>query len=173
MTARMAHALAAADAARDALLHFVHATDASRFAVRQSESSWSPLEILEHLRLTEDGVVRLLAHRLMRARERGLVAVDPSASADGDAIVLEGGRIDAPATLVPSGDLVLPRVVDGLSASRAALRQLASEVAPFDGTAVTARHVVLGELHFYQWVHFIGAHDRRHQNQMARILGTA
>ncbi|MFN8581575.1 MAG: hypothetical protein U0163_11445 [Gemmatimonadaceae bacterium] len=67
----------------------------------------------------------------------------------------------------------LSAVVSGLEASRRALRQLCAEVDQYDGTQVTARHIVLGEIHYYQWVHFIGAHELRHLQQIRRIVEMA
>lgn len=170
MTPRLSAALREAEAARAELLALVTAVDEAQLLHSGQEGTWSPVEVLEHLRLVEDGSVKLLERRLQRARDEGLGPADATASSDGDTVFLPEIRIHAPDTLRPAGTLVASAVLDGLQASRAALRRLLDVAAPFDLAKVTARHLALGELNFYRWVHFIGAHERRHRAQIARML---
>ncbi len=170
MTQRMAAALARAESARHDLLALVSQLDDAALAHRPNPSSWTPLEVLEHLRLSEENIARLLAHRMMRAKEGGLTPSSPPDDDSGDTIVLGKGRADAPEILVPQASLSRDGVLGGLAATRQALRALCSNVDAFDGTRVVARHIVLGEIHFYQWIHFIGAHEERHRQQIVRIL---
>jgi uncharacterized damage-inducible protein DinB len=166
----MAAALHEAEAAREELLGLVSSIEAAVSESVAQDGAWSPVEVLEHLRLVEDGSVKLLERRLQRAREQGLGPADAAASPDGDAVILPDIKIGAPDLVRPVGALTLRGVVAGLQESREALKRLVELAAPFDVSKVTARHLVLGELDFYRWVHFIGAHERRHRAQIVRIL---
>ncbi|MFN8572242.1 MAG: DinB family protein [Gemmatimonadaceae bacterium] len=172
MTERMAAALAAAESARADLIAVVSPLDEAALTRRQSPA-WTPLEVLEHLRLSEENIVRLLAHRLMRAREQGLTPGAPAPELDKDSVFLADVSADSPEILIPQAGLSRDGVLAGLSKTRDALRALCTEVDAFDGTKVVARHIVLGEIHFYRWIHFIGAHEARHRRQIGRILGSA
>lgn len=170
MTPRMATALREAESARDELLVLVNSVDDATLDRSAADGSWSPAEILEHLRLVEESSVKLLERRLQRAREQGLGPADADASADGDAVFLPEIKGTAPDMLRPIGATSARKVIDGLQTSRAALRRLVDSAESFDLSKVTARHLVLGEIDFYRWVHFIGAHERRHHSQIVRIL---
>lgn len=170
MTPRMTAVLERAESARHALLDFVGNIPVSLMLRRPANGGWSPAQILEHLRLSEAGITRLLAHRLMRAREQGLGPVMQLASDPADRVVFPPGTVEAPEAIRPAANVHLETVIDGLRAARAGLRALADDVDRHDATKVTARHIVLGELHFYQWIDFVGAHEDRHRAQIAAIV---
>ncbi|MEP7343862.1 MAG: DinB family protein [Gemmatimonadaceae bacterium] len=170
MTPRMAAALREVETAREELLAVVRSIDEATLDRVPQDGTWSPAEVLEHLRLVEEGSVKLLERRLQRAREQGLGAAEPGASADGDAVVLPDTKLAAPDMMRPATAPSSRSVMEGLQTSRQALRRLLETASPFDVSKVTARHLALGELDFYRWIHFIGAHERRHTAQIARIL---
>ena len=170
MTPRMSAALQAAETAREELLALVSPFDEAVLNAGAPDGSWSPAEALEHLRLVEENSVKLLERRLQRAKEQGL---GPAVAADApfaDAVVLPDIKFGAPEIVRPVGALSARAVVAGLHQSREALRRLVEAATPFDVANVTARHVVLGDIDFFRWIHFIAAHEHRHRAQIARML---
>lgn len=170
MTPRMAAALQVAETERDHLLHAINGVDDAALDRKGDSGGWSVAEVLEHLRLVEEGSVKLFERRLQRAREQGLGPADAHETGEGDDINLPEAPFGAPEVVRPAPGVSGRAVIAGLEASRQALRRLVAEAAPFDLSKVTGRHLVLGELDFYKWVRFIGVHERRHLRQIERIL---
>jgi DinB superfamily len=174
MHTRLAELLDATEEARRALLARVSSLDAPALA-RHENGGWSVAEILEHLAIVEAGTVRLLARRLERAKEQGLGRETDDASLlhSLDAFDLTNPRqpMEAPEIVRPSAAQPAAVSLDRLAESRAALRAL---VAAADGYAlegVRATHARLGDISMYEWVLFLGQHERRHLSQITRILG--
>jgi len=140
---------------------------------RPSPESWTPAEVIEHLRLTEAGSAALLAKRLQRAREAGLGAETDHRSRLGavevSEFVINGPPRVAPDVVRPAPDVRAADAEAGLRASRAALDQVMREASGLALGDVKARHVALGEIDFYQWLLFIAEHERRHLRQLARL----
>jgi hypothetical protein len=167
---RLAVIIEEIDRDRADLLAVVGRIPRDRIAVRATEGGWSALEVLEHLLLVEAGTVRLLTRLLRRAMESGLPAAENTAPHDGDRIELAPIRIEAPDFVVPTGTRDPDQVLEELAGSRQALREVADLASPYDVSRLTGRHVVLGEINFYQWLSFIGAHERRHRGQVERAV---
>src|SRR5688500_2359225 len=72
MHARLAEIVEYLDGCRAALLAAVDAIPPDQRDRRPSPERWSVGEILDHLYMVEAGSAKLIAHRLMRARESGL-----------------------------------------------------------------------------------------------------
>jgi hypothetical protein len=144
--------------------------------VRPEPDSWSVAEVLEHLALVEGGVARLVERRIARAREAGLgPETDESSVLRSLDDVLEGGIAEsplpreAPEIVRPRADADARTALASLAGSREALR---AQLTAADGLAlgrVTATHATLGELDLYQWVLFVGQHERRHARQICAI----
>lgn len=140
---------------------------------RPSPESWTPAEVIEHLRLSEAGSAALLAKRLQRAREAGLgPETDHRSRLDTPELsefVVRGPPRAAPEVVRPAPDVRAADAEAGLRASRAALDQIMHEASGLALGDVKARHLALGEIDFYQWLLFIAEHDRRHLGQLLRL----
>ena len=89
---------------------------------------------------------------------------------------LEGRRITdrtrklvAPEIVAPIGGFTRDEALAALEKSRVELRRAVRDA---DGLAlgeIRHTHVVLGELDLYQWILFVGQHERRHLAQLEEI----
>lgn len=135
--------------------------------------SWSVAAVLDHLRLTETGVSKLLHVTVSRlpadARvpetetDSVLHRVDHAILADRDR------RRPAPAVVQPRTELALADALSGLEASRTALRNSIREA---DGIALgnfSYPHPMFGALDLYQWLVFLGLHESRHACQIREL----
>ena len=178
MHPRIAELTDVLDRERAGLLAAVAALPADALDRRPAPDRWSPAQLLEHLRLVEDGSARLLARRLARAKEEGLPEETETSSVldslPAEAIVNGSGRT-APEMVTPAADVTAEAALEGLMASRQALRAVLEEG---DGLAldqVRATHAVFGDLGLYQWALFIALHEARHARQlreMTTVLGS-
>ena len=137
---------------------------------RVDAENWSAAEVLEHLYRAEDGIARLIARSLERAKAVGLDSENEDHSVMGslDRFRLpdRGRRIRAPEAVMPRGELTAAQGVAALERSR---RALISALGAGDGLAlaqISHAHPLLGPLNLYQWVLFVGQHEARHAGQL-------
>ncbi len=157
------------DNARAALERAVAAVPEDIRSARPAPDSWSVSEIVEHLSLVESRVDALLLGHLQQARAAGLPAESDVSTAVSDAIVQDfvdrsQSRTAGPASQ-PTG-LPLEESWSRLRAERATLRDVLTDA---DGLAlgtIRITHARLGELDFYGWLAFLGAHELRHVAQI-------
>jgi hypothetical protein len=144
-----------------------------RWSERPSAESWSLAEVFDHLYLSESGSARLLAKRIARAKEAGL---GPERSEESVMQSLDwfplvdGPKRQAPEIVVPRAEVRAPEVHEALRRSRADLHAALRDGDGFALGEVTATHPALGVINVYQWVLFIGQHERRHTRQVAEIV---
>ena len=159
---------------RRELLKSFDGVSGERLCRRANPSGWSVAEILEHLRIVESGVARIITKRVAKARAEGLGEEKSTASVMPSfapfAVRLDAGTLQAPEVIQPRADVDINEALEGLESSREALR---AAVDSADGLAIgdiKHTHMVLGELDLYQWLIFIGHHEARHRKQIERTL---
>jgi hypothetical protein len=174
MHARLAETMDYVEEKRKELLQSFAGAPSNRLSQRVVKDSWSVAEILDHLRMVESGVARLIAKRVGQAREAGLGEEKSTASVmptfDKYSALLEGAVLKSPDMVLPRAEVDFKEALDGLESSREALR---AAVVSADGLAlgeIKHTHVVLGELDLYQWLIFVGQHEGRHRKQIERTL---
>jgi uncharacterized damage-inducible protein DinB len=176
MHPRLAETMDYVEEKRKELLQSFAGASSSRLSQRSAKDSWSVAEILDHLRMVESGVARLIAKRVGQAREAGLGAENSTASVmpsfDKYSTLLEGAVLKSPEIVLPRTNVDLKEALDGLESSRQALR---AAVVSANGLAIGEikhTHAVLGELDLYQWLIFVGQHETRHKKQIERTLNS-
>lgn len=138
---------------------------------------WSVAEIVEHLRMVESGIARLITKRVAQARADGLGSEKSTESVmptfDKYREMLESqGIMQSPPGVVPRADVGINEALSGLETSRADLRAAVNAVDGFSLGEIKHTHPILGELDLYQWLIFIGHHETRHRKQIERTLNS-
>lgn len=174
MHARLAETMTYVEEKRRELLKSFDGVAGEQLCRRANPSGWSVAEILEHLRMVESGVARMITKRVAKAREEGLGEEKSTSSVmssfDGHAAKLESGLLQAPTMVQPRTDVDISEALEGLESSREALR---AAVVSADGLSlgeIKHTHAILGELDLYQWLIFVGQHEVRHRKQIERTL---
>jgi hypothetical protein len=174
MHARLAEAMDYVEERRNELLRSFNGAVGPRLHRRVKDGAWTVAQILEHLRLVEAGVARLIAKRAGQAREAGLAAERSTESVipsfDSHRVKLESMVLQSPEAVRPPTEVDHREALAGLESSRAALRAAAAAA---DGLAlgeIKHTHPILGELDLYQWLIFLGQHEERHRKQIERTL---
>ena len=181
MQQRLQEIVSCLEAERARLLAAADGVPRERWRESPSERRWSTAEVLEHLRLSEDRIARLVWKLGKQARRDGHVPLETSTSSmlasldhvlDGRGIVDRSVPRIAPEFVRPAGDIDVEAVVRGLAESRAALL---GGIALVDGLALEQMrwmHPALGELNLYQYILFVAQHEARHAMQVAEIGAT-
>src|ERR1700682_1578825 len=109
MHARLAEAMNYVEEKRNELLQSFAGVSGDRLCQRATPEGWSVAEILDHLRMVESGVARLITKRVAQARETGLGeerSTEPVlATFDKHSARLESAVMQSPATVVPRANI--------------------------------------------------------------------
>jgi DinB superfamily len=159
------------DAARARLVSAVEPLTGEQHAFRPSPDRWSVAEIIEHLSITEPRVVRLVGALLDKLEASGARGDDSPFEPVSLTQFAERARTEkyqAPDEIRPKG-APLQDSLARLRDSRAALRALRPRVERVDGTLARFPHPAWGPLDLYQWLAFVGMHERRHLAQIKAL----
>lgn len=155
---------------RDALRALAGGLTEAEWHARPRPDAWSPLQIVEHLAITERSVLVLVTERLPR---RPPAPDDRRSEVRDDDVVRvtenREKRLVAPDRVQPQGPTPSPReVLAAFEADRAAVLRYVDETRD-DLRARLAPHPIAGVLDAYQWLLFLGAHTNRHVAQLGEV----
>jgi hypothetical protein len=160
--------------ARHGLLATVGDLSAAELQRRPAAEVWSPGETLEHLRLTESSIVKILRKLL---RETDLSHLGPEADGssvmerlDAFGLVQVTRHVAAPVFVYPAPQADGQAAILGLSRSRADLVDVMTQADGWAVGSLSFPHPFIGPLDFYQWVLFVGQHEVRHTCLIQKAL---
>lgn len=171
----------AINATRERLYQRVAGLSDEQAKARPDAFAWSATEIVEHLTIMEDRLLRMMKVMLTKA-EGASKAEGAPAQANGATIEIKPFSLDqfiarsrnekyvAPEAVRPGGDVRLADLLERLRQSRAELSSLRPRIEATDLSAVTYPHPIFGPLNFYQWLAFIGVHEERHLRQLESVI---
>jgi hypothetical protein len=131
-------------------------------------------EIVEHLSVVEGRVARMLGVMLTKLGPEAARAEGSHFEPVSITEFVERSRTEkytAPEEIRPKGE-PLSDSLARLRDSRAALRDLRERAERVDGTRARFPHPVWGPLDLYQWLAFVGAHEKRHLYQIEALKQT-
>lgn len=171
MTDRIDRIVADIARTREELNESLRAFPEETFTLRPAPDEWSAGEVAAHLAVVENSVVAVLRRLLEQAKEGGEAQREEEGTEEYEATLppLPAERIDAPQRFIPENVLPKNAAVEALAASRRAILEAIDESRPFDLRGAIFPHRILGDLNFYQWILFVGAHERRHIGQIGTI----
>ncbi|CAM3024164.1 DinB family protein [Paenibacillus sediminis] len=122
---------------------------------------WSIMQVLEHLYLTEQTVLKGISNALESEEN------NPTEPKPVHLVVDRTRKLEAPAHLVPSDTFTtLQEIKSKLDQSREALTTLVAGISEDDLKQKSFQHRNLGLLNVEQWISFIGYHEGRHLAQI-------
>jgi len=174
MHPRLAKIAATLDETRAAILRAAERLSPEDAARRPEANAWSVDEILTHLSLVEPGVAKRIAKSVGKAKAEGLERETSVASVlrslDGDALETLNTKQVAPEFVEPKTVLALPEALAALVQSREGLKRAMEQADGWALEKVVAAHPRLGTIDMYQWLLFLGHHERRHLAQLERTI---
>jgi hypothetical protein len=137
--------------------------------------AWSVPEVVDHLRIVETGVSKLLHVQLSRSPR----PLPQEMSTESVAHLLDHVRLDdrhrrivAPEAVRPRTGLSLDEAMAGLVSSREQLLRTLDEANGVALSHFTWPHPLLGPFDLYQWILFVGLHERRHARQIEEMASS-
>jgi DinB superfamily len=160
--------------ARQGLLATVSDLTAPQLQRRPAEEVWSPGETLEHLRLTESSIVKIL-RKLLRETDLNQLGRERETSStmgalDEFGLLQVGRRVLAPVFVQPQPGADGQVALSGLRQSRADLIEVMTQADGWAVGSLSFPHPILGSLNFYQWVLFVAQHEVRHTRLIQKAL---
>ena len=158
---------------------------------RPSAGVWSVAEIVEHLSIIEQSMVRLIG--MLLNKDESAAAENSNAPTGGDAPAgkaahasatarpfkpfsldhfvetIRDKKLTAPEQVRPGGEAPLADSLASLQRTRAAVESFHSRL-NIAGLDCTYAHPYFGELNAAQWLAFIGHHEARHLRQIESLL---
>jgi hypothetical protein len=174
MHARLAETMTYVEEKRRELLQSFDGVSGDRLCQRATPDGWSVAEILDHLRMVESGVARIITKRVGQAKEAGIGEETSTESVmssfDRHSTSLETMVLKSPEPVKPRPNVDINEALEELESSRQALRAAAVLADGVPLAKIKHTHVILGELDLYQWLIFLGQHEGRHRKQIERTL---
>lgn len=134
---------------------------------------WTIAQIVEHVSIVENGIIRICGKLLNKAKESG-------GSSDGSAKIsaefmqkyASGGtrKFEAPERVIPTGTLSVAESFAKLDENRRSLKEIRPLFETVDDLRLTFPHPAFGEMSAHEWLLLIGGHEGKHIAQIKRIL---
>lgn len=168
---------------RRRLVERVESVAEERRTARSAENAWTVADIVEHLSITERGLLSVMT-KMLDGVEAAAAGAQEDAATGGAAApaaiqpfsldtYIERARAEkfqAPEVVRPTGTAAVADSLARLAESRARLDALRPRFERADLSAQLFPHPAFGPLNLYQWLAFIGVHEARHLAQIERLL---
>jgi hypothetical protein len=162
-------------AQREALLQAVHLVPVDAREGRRRPGTWSVAEVLEHLHRVETGIARVILRTIERASVEGIREERETESLlhslDSLRLLERDRHLSAPESVAPRGEFTSAQGLSALASSREAFLTAVRTGDRLALGSLTFPHPLLGPLNLYQWILFVGQHEKRHAAQIAEIAG--
>lgn len=161
------------DGTRERLYRHVAALSDEQLNTRPDPSVWSVADILEHLAIMEDRLLRMMKVMLTKAEGAGSNGAPTRMQPFSLDEFIERSRCEkyvAPEAVRPRGTEQAADLLVRMRSSREELHSLRPRIETIDLSTITYPHPVFGALNFYQWLAFIGVHEERHLRQAEALL---
>lgn len=173
MNQRVNEALAFIDGVRTELYQVLDSMSQEQLDFKGNPEVWTPGEVFHHLYVVEKGLPKLYAMLLQKAESEGLTPGGPGpeviASLDQYNLDVVTSRHKAPERVLPASGVSKEDLKSLLEGSRKAMHEVLSGVGEYDLTGLKWPHPLLGDIDFYQWIIFVGKHEKRHMSQLREI----
>lgn len=161
---------------RQSLYDVVAGLSQEQLDFKPAPERWSISENLSHLNKVERGLPKLYPMLLQKLEAAGWKPETEGSMLNS----LDHGRLDvatqkfqAPERVHPQPGLTKAELIESLKQSRQAVLDAVAPAGEYDLSSVTWPHPALGDINFYQWVLFIGKHEKRHLGQIEGIKSAA
>lgn len=134
---------------------------------------WSIANIVEHLSMVDYGMMRISAKLLNAAKEKGETSNGEAHISSDFLQKIAGARdmkVEAPETVVPSGDRSIEESLSKMDENRKGLNELRPLFEKVGCDGFTFPHPAFGQLNSNEWLALLGGHEARHTAQIERLL---
>lgn len=151
---------------REELIQIVKSLPDDVLHRKVDSDSWSIMEILEHLNVTESYMTEKIIEILQNVQENQPVRVKPM-----DSVLDRSKKYKAPEFLEPNNiSTNIEEILEKLNKSRQNLFEIITKNKHKDFSLISAKHIAFGTISVEQWIKFIALHEKRHIHQIIEII---
>jgi hypothetical protein len=156
------------DAVHQQLLDVIEPLDAEKFARKPAPTEWSVAEVVHHLYLVEQHMIKGLEHELTQPPKRLplLNHLIPYSLLVGRRV----RRVRAPKAVEPLNPPPKETVIENYNRVRAAIKAFSTEHGRKRLSQVVLKHPFLGAFSGLKAIAFVGYHEQRHYKQIQEII---
>jgi DinB family protein len=155
------------DSVHQKLIHTVTPLDSKIFSQRPSHDEWSVAEIVQHLCLVEERVIKDLERAVAKEPQRiGFVRKLVPTFIVASRLL----RVKAPKAVNPIAVPEKNEVLENFDRARQALKALCATHSKDRLKKVVFKHPFLGDIDGVATVSFVGYHEQRHYKQIREVL---
>jgi hypothetical protein len=140
---------------------------------RLDDEKWSISQIVEHLALVDQGIARICGKLLSEAKNAGQMS-DGTISISSDfwqrAAQIAEEKVEAPLQVQPTGGTTVSDSVEELCDNVKTFEKMRSDLEVYDLTIPKFPHPYFGPINAVEWLVVAGEHERRHTQQIKRLL---
>lgn len=135
---------------------------------------WTIAQLVEHIAVVEEGMSKISAKLLSKARAHG-------GKSDGRAQISDNFReksremralkLDAPEIVRPTGKLTVAESFEKMKENRRRLEEIRLLFESTECSDFKFPHPFMGELTAHEWLALIGGHGARHVDQLRALIG--
>jgi hypothetical protein len=163
----MKRSLKRLDSVHHKLLEAVSPLEPEVFSQQPSESEWSVAQIVQHLCLVEERVLKDLELAIAKEpRSVGLLRRLVPTSIVASRLL----RVKSPKAVTPVAVLEKNVAIENFNHARSSLKQLCSTHGPDRFKKLVFKHPFLGEIDGVATISFVGYHEQRHYKQIREVL---
>lgn len=159
---------------RNGLLSVLDGVSSTRLSTVPPGEKWNVLQTVEHVSMVSDGAVRICSRLLSKAPEAGpehAPGLSPGFIEKTRGI--GSTKLEAPDIVQPTGERTLDESLAALERSIAQMEELRDMFRTRDTSGPKFPHPYFGDLSALEWFVLSGAHEKRHTDQIIRILSAA
>ncbi len=155
------------DATHERLLATITTIDEESFSRRPSENNWSIAEVVHHLCLVEERVIKDLEKALLKPPRnlpfvRRLVPIS--------IVAFRLIRVKAPQAVTPTNPPLKEEAIHNFNAAREKLKAICASHGRQRLNQTVFKHPFLGEINGVATISFVGYHEQRHYKQIREII---
>lgn len=140
---------------------------------RGTDGNWSVAEIVEHVSLVDEGVTKICAKLLGKAKsERRFADGKVSLSEDflEKATEIAHTKVEAPEFVKPVSGRTIAESFARMDESQRIMDDIRPLFKSFDGTTHKFPHPLFGEISAHEWLTLRGGHEAQHIKQIETML---
>lgn len=134
---------------------------------------WTIAEIVEHIAIVQDGMMKISGKLLTQAKAAGKQADGAARLSENFATkAAEAGQIkfEAPDRVRPTGNQTIAESLTKMEETRRALEELRPLFESVECSDFKFPHPFMGDLTAHEWLALIGGHEARHLKQIENRL---
>ena len=161
------------DEIREKMKQFVSSLSDEQAAVLPEGEKWTIAEIIEHVAIVQEGMMKISAKLLTQAQATGKTS-DGKARLSGNfaakAAEAQTLKFEAPDRVRPTGNQSIEESLRKMDETRRALEDLRPLFESVECSDFKFPHPFMGDLTAHEWLALVGGHEARHLKQIVNRL---